>query len=66
MNRTDLPARLLRLPEVKHVTGLSKATIYRLEAKGDFPARIRLTERSSAWPSPALAEWVEQRMARAA
>jgi prophage regulatory protein len=32
--------RLLRLPEVKHLTGLSKSTIYARIAEDSFPRQI--------------------------
>lgn len=44
--RTD---SLLRLKMVRQRTGLSPATIYRREAAGTFPSRVRIGERSVAW-----------------
>lgn len=41
--------KLLRLPEVISITGLSKTTIWRYEKKGEFPKRIKVTARTSAW-----------------
>jgi prophage regulatory protein len=38
--------RIMRLSEVKAVTGLSKTTIYRFEKEGRFPSRVSLGERS--------------------
>ncbi len=52
---------LLRLPDVRQVTGLSKTSIYRLESKGAFPRRVRLSERASAWKSEEIAAWIESR-----
>jgi prophage regulatory protein len=40
---------LLQLKEVRRRTGLSTATIYRREAAGTFPPRIRLSERCVRW-----------------
>ena len=37
--------RIMRLSEVKKVTGLSKTTIYRFEKEGRFPSRVSLGER---------------------
>ena len=34
--------RIMRLSEVKAVTGLSKTTIYRFEKEGRFPSRVSL------------------------
>lgn len=52
---------LLRLPEVKRLSGLSRSTIYRLEAQGDFPARVRLSERATAWRSTEVFSWLAAR-----
>jgi prophage regulatory protein len=41
--------RIMRLNEVKAVTGLSKTTIYRFEKEGRFPSRVSLGERSMGW-----------------
>ena len=41
--------RIMRLSEVKAVTGLSKTTIYRFEKEGRFPSRVSLGERSVGW-----------------
>ena len=41
--------RIMRLNEVKAVTGLSKTTISRFEKEGRFPSRVSLGERSVGW-----------------
>jgi prophage regulatory protein len=41
--------RIMRLSEVKSITGLSKTTIYRFEKEGRFPSRVSLGERSVGW-----------------
>ncbi len=35
--------RIMRLEEVKQITGLSKTSIYRLEKSGDFPTRVKIS-----------------------
>lgn len=40
---------ILRLPQVKARTGLSKTTIYRLASAGKFPRRIQVTENIVGW-----------------
>jgi prophage regulatory protein len=42
-------SRILRAREVKHVTGLSKVTRFRLERRGLFPRKVQLTERCVGW-----------------
>ncbi|MUV15438.1 helix-turn-helix transcriptional regulator [Noviluteimonas gilva] len=54
---------LLRLPQVKARTGLSRSEIYRRISSGDFPAPVKLGERASAWPENEVTEWCEARIA---
>lgn len=54
--------RLLRLPEVMHLTGLSRSTIYRLIAKGKFPAQVYTTGlRAVGWRETDILQWMEDR-----
>jgi prophage regulatory protein len=55
--------RLLRLPAVKDMTGLSKTTIYDLIKQGKFPDRIKVTERASRWKSADIDAWIDGRVA---
>ena len=41
--------RIMRLDEVKKITGLSKASIYRFEKNGDFPKKVNIGKRSVGW-----------------
>lgn len=52
---------LIRLPEVRRLTGLSKSSIYRLEREGLFVSRVRLSTRATAWPLNAVLSWIEAR-----
>lgn len=56
--------RLMRLPEVISVVGISKAQIYKLIARGEFPKQRQLTERTSAWRSDEIDQWIESRQTR--
>lgn len=49
---------ILRLPEVKQRTGLSRSTIYLRIANNEFPAPISLGGRSVGWPETAIDEWI--------
>ncbi len=53
--------RILRLPEVKHRTGLSKASIYRQIATGDMPPPIRLGPRAVGWRLADINTWLASR-----
>ena len=54
--------RLLRLPEVLRITGLSRYTIYRMMAKGQFPAQVSTTGlRAVGWRRKDILKWVKDR-----
>ena len=52
---------IYRLPAVCEVTGLSKATIYRLLARGEFPARVKLSPRCVGWRVAEVDAWLAAR-----
>lgn len=54
---------LLRLPEVKAHTGLSRSELYRRIAQGTFPAPIKIGARASAWSSAEVERWKAERIA---
>jgi prophage regulatory protein len=41
--------QLLRMPQIIAVTGFSRATIFRMIKRGDFPPPIRFGKRMDAW-----------------
>jgi len=51
--------RYIRLPEVRHLTGLSKAQIYLLVSQGRFPKQIKLGERAAAWIESEVRAWMQ-------
>ena len=54
--------RLLRLPEVLRIIGLSRSTIYRMMAKGQFPAQVSTTGlRAVGWRQADILEWLKDR-----
>lgn len=57
-------ARLLRLPEVTHITGLRRSQIYRLAADGEFPKPCKIGSRASAWIESEVIDWIEVRIAQ--
>ncbi len=56
-----MPDKILRLPQVIDTTGLSKASIYRLERGGDFPKRVAISPGAVGWRQSEIREWIEQR-----
>lgn len=55
-----LPGRLIRLPEVKTLTGLSKTTIYRMVAAKTFPSFIKLGAKTTAWVESEVLRWMQE------
>ena len=51
------PSRFLRLRDVEQLTGLSKSSVYRLEARGELPSRLKLSARASAWIASEVQAW---------
>ena len=54
----------LRLSAVRAMVPLSRAHIYRLVARGDFPAPIKLSAQASAWSKNAIREWMRDRVSQ--
>ena len=53
---------ILRLPQVKDRTGLSRSTIYLRMQEGDFPKPISLGARAVGWLSVEVDEWLAERV----
>ena len=57
--------RILRLPEVKARTGLSRSTIYLRMSKNEFPSSILLGgERAVGWIETEINDWLQQQVAK--
>lgn len=54
--------RLIRLRDVMDITGLSRPYIYKLSSTGQFPKKVRLTERSIAWVEAEVFAWIDDRI----
>lgn len=54
-------ARIMRLPEVRRLTGLGRSTIWRLERANAFPRRILLGENAVGWYAHEIYNWLESR-----
>ena len=57
--------KIIRMPEVKAKTGLSKTTIYELIAEGNFPEQIPLGSRIVGWINSEVEEWISERINQA-
>ena len=55
---------ILRLPQVKDQTGLSRSAIYQRIADGIFPRQIDLGGRAVGWLESDIQNWIKQRVAQ--
>jgi len=54
--------KILRLPAVKSMTGLSRSLIYDMVAKGNFPIPISLGARAVGWLESEISAWIEKKV----
>ena len=54
---------LLRLPEVESRTGLKRSAIYKRVGTGEFPAPVKITNKTVAWPASDISRWIDNRLA---
>lgn len=55
--------RLIRIDEVKRLTGISTATLYRKISAREFPRPVRLGVVARAWPLSEVQSWIAGRIA---
>ena len=53
--------KILRVRDATRITGLSRTTLWRLERRGDFPKRLRLSQNSCGWVAQEVEEWIASR-----
>jgi prophage regulatory protein len=58
----NISKKLLRLPEVKATTGLSKSSIYARIAEGTFPKQIPLGPRLVVWVESDIQNWINEQV----
>lgn len=54
--------QIIRPQAVWALTGLSRSSIYRLEAQGRFPKRIKIGDHASGYLQAEVEAWVEARV----
>lgn len=57
-----MQTNILRLPEVKARTGLSRSTIYFRIAEGSFPKSVSLGARAVGWIDEEIQQWIDDRI----
>lgn len=58
----EIKERVIRLPEVIKITGLSRSTIYTHINYGLFPKNINLGARSVGWLESEVDAWLQSRI----
>lgn len=58
----SMATKILRLPTVKAITGLSRSTIYLRVSQGSFPKPISLGARAVGWVESEITDWIAQRI----
>ncbi|MYL96405.1 AlpA family phage regulatory protein [Novosphingobium sp. FGD1] len=58
--RNAASGRFLRINDIVAETSLSRSTIYRMVAKGQFPAPVQLSANRVAWMEGAVQGWKNQ------
>lgn len=53
--------RFMRRPEVEAMTGLSRASIYRLMSEGEFVPRYRIGKQAVGWKLSEVRAWLLSR-----
>lgn len=61
----NLQHKLLRLPQVKASTGLSKSSIYTRILEGTFPKQIPLGPRLVVWVEADIQKWIAEQLSAA-
>lgn len=56
--------KILRLPEVKGRTGLSRSSVYLRISKNQFPRPISLGAQAVGWIESEIDEWIENQALR--
>ena len=52
---------VLRLPQVLEKVSLSRATIYKMISRGEFPRPVQIGQRSVGWLPEEVNAWLESR-----
>ena len=59
--KSSNPDKIIRVKEVLGLTGLSRTTLWRLEKKGQFPARLPLSAGSVGWRLREVEKWIDEK-----
>jgi len=57
--KSSHPDKIIRTKEVLELSGLSRTTLWRLEKKGQFPARLPMSAGSVGWRLSEVKQWLQ-------
>ena len=57
--------RIVRWPEVRQQTGLSRTTVWRKVKENDFPSPVKLTDHAIGWRQSDIDAWLASRQTAA-
>lgn len=57
-DKMNMSERLVDMNQVIEITTLSRRTLLNLEARGEFPVRVQVTEGRKAWYLSEVIEWI--------
>ncbi len=58
----NTPDRIIRLPEVIQIVGLSRSTIYKAISENNFPQPTKLSPRVIGWSEKTIQQWIHQKI----
>ncbi|CDT26615.1 helix-turn-helix transcriptional regulator [Vibrio crassostreae] len=61
-SNTEHQNRLMRLKEVMHISGLSRASIYSFMEDGTFPQSVSLGARAIGWRYQDIQNWIQEKI----
>ncbi len=61
VQQTSPEERILCLAEVIKQVNLSRATIYKMIRRGEFPRPLQIGQRSVGWPTNEISDWLHSR-----
>lgn len=53
--------KIVRLPELIEIVGMSPDTIRRLESNGTFPLRLKIGQSAVGWLDSDITSWIESK-----
>ena len=55
--------KLLRLPAIMEMTGISESSVYRLVREKKFPQPVHVAvPKMTVWPSDVVEQWVQEKL----